>query len=115
MQQRDKFDKYEQQTLPAIDFLWWLQELADTVGDLEDKDVVLAFWRRCAPYICSELTMQGYEASEITMHEVEDFVIRIECAHQEAHETPCSSNRGGGFSSSGGGGGSLGVMGSRKQ
>ncbi|KAF9440003.1 hypothetical protein P691DRAFT_689034, partial [Macrolepiota fuliginosa MF-IS2] len=43
MQQRDKFDTCEQEW-SVMDFLHHLHELADTIGDLEDKDIVLAFW-----------------------------------------------------------------------
>ncbi|KAF7974734.1 hypothetical protein HWV62_11411 [Athelia sp. TMB] len=87
MQQRDKFDRFEQLSLPAVDFLRRLQEIGDTIGDITDKDVVLAFWQRCAPYLRSELILRGYDASEITISELEDLVIRVERAHQEARGT----------------------------
>ncbi|KAF7964565.1 hypothetical protein HWV62_5608, partial [Athelia sp. TMB] len=82
MQQRDKFDRFEQRDLPALDFLRRIQELADTVGDLEEKDVVLAFWRRCVPYIRAELTIRGFEPSDLSIRELEDLVTRFERAHQ---------------------------------
>ena len=63
MQQRDEFDCCRQEDLSAVDYLRQLQDLADTVGNLEDADVVLAFWRRCRSYIRSEFTRAGYEPS----------------------------------------------------
>ena len=43
----------------------------DTVGDLTDADIVLAFWRCCQPYIRSELIRDDYEPSELTVTELE--------------------------------------------
>ncbi|KIM76140.1 hypothetical protein PILCRDRAFT_798107 [Piloderma croceum F 1598] len=87
MQQRDKFDVYYQGNLSVVDFLRRLQDLADTVGDLDDTDVVLAFWRRCKPYLKAELTRAGYEPSELTSSELEVLATRIERADEVAHET----------------------------
>ena len=87
MQQRDKFDVYYQGNLSVVDFLRRLQDLADTVGDLDDADVVLAFWRRCKPYLKAELTRAGYEPSELTSSELEVLATRIERADEAAHET----------------------------
>ena len=56
---------YYQGNLSVIDFLRRLQDLADTVGDFDDSDVVLAFWRRCKPYLRAELTRAGHEPSEL--------------------------------------------------
>ena len=47
MQQRDKFDACHQGRWSILDFLRKLQEIADTVGDIHERDVVLAFWRHC--------------------------------------------------------------------
>ena len=87
MQQRDKFDAYYQGNLSVIDILCRLQDLADTVGDLDDSDVVLAFWRRCKPYLRAELTRAGHEPSELTSSELEVLATRIERADEVAHET----------------------------
>jgi hypothetical protein len=86
MQQRDKFDVYYQGHLSAVDYLRRLQDLADTVGDLSDADIVLAFWRRCQPYIRSELTRDGYEPSELTVTELETLATRIERAEEASHD-----------------------------
>ena len=45
MEQRDEFDVCYQEDLSVVNYLRHLQDLVDTVGDLDDADVVLAFWR----------------------------------------------------------------------
>ncbi|KIM76333.1 hypothetical protein PILCRDRAFT_12925 [Piloderma croceum F 1598] len=47
MDQRDRFDACTQREMSALDFLRQLQDIADTVGDLDDGDIILGFWRRC--------------------------------------------------------------------
>ncbi|KAF9237210.1 hypothetical protein BU15DRAFT_37603, partial [Melanogaster broomeanus] len=44
MQQRDKFDVCTQEKKSVRDFLRKLKNLADTVGNIDDRDIVLAFW-----------------------------------------------------------------------
>ena len=86
MQQQDKFDVYYQGNLSVIDFLRRLQDLADTVGDLDDSNVVLAFWHCCKPYVRAELTRAGHEPLELTSSELEVLATRIERADEVAHE-----------------------------
>jgi hypothetical protein len=81
MDQRDKFDAYSQRGLSALDFLRQLQNIADTVGDLDEDDIILGFWRRCRPYLKSKLAEAGLEPGRITMTELENLVIRLETAH----------------------------------
>jgi len=76
--------------LSAVDYLRQLQGLADTVGDLEDTDVVLAFWRRCQSYIRSELTRAGYEPSILTVNDLETPANRIERAEEASREAQVS-------------------------
>jgi hypothetical protein len=66
-QQRDRFDECSQHGRTLQDFLQNLRDLANTSGDLEDKDIVLAFWRRCESYLRFELTRDGYSADSITL------------------------------------------------
>ena len=80
MQQRDKFDTCRQDGRSVLDFLRKLQEIADTVGDIGDHDVVLAFWRRCQPYLRAELTKNGYDATTISVVTLESECIRYEKA-----------------------------------
>ena len=82
MQQRDEFDSCHQEDLLAVDYLRQLQDLADTVGDLEDADVVLAFWRRCQSYIRSELTHTRYEPSILTVDDLETLANCIKHAEE---------------------------------
>jgi hypothetical protein len=90
MQQRDEFDSCRQEDLSAVDYLRQLQDLADTVGDLEDTDIVLAFWRRCQSYIRSELTRAGYEPSILTVDDLETLANRIERAEEASCEAQMS-------------------------
>jgi hypothetical protein len=90
MQQRDEFDSCCQEDLSAVDYLRQLQDLADTVGDLEDTDVVLAFWRRCQSYIRSELTCAEYEPSILTVNDLETLANRIERADEASREVQMS-------------------------
>jgi len=57
-----------------------LQEIADTVGDIGDHDVVLAFWRRCQPYLHAKLTKNGYDATTISVVTLESECICYEKA-----------------------------------
>ncbi|KIO11091.1 hypothetical protein M404DRAFT_127775, partial [Pisolithus tinctorius Marx 270] len=80
MQQRDKFDACRQDHRSVLDFLRRLQEIADTVGDIGEHEVVLAFWRRCQPYLRAELTKNGYDATMISLVTLESECVRYEKA-----------------------------------
>jgi hypothetical protein len=95
MQQRDEFDSYRQEDLSAVDYLCQLQDLADTVGDLDDADIVLAFWRHCQSYIRSELTCAGYEPSILTVNDLETLKSCIERTEEASHETQRSPSQDG--------------------
>jgi hypothetical protein len=81
MDQRDAFDACTQCDLSALDFLRQLQDIADTVGDLDENDIILGFWRRCRSYLKVRLAEAGLEPGRITMMELEDLVVRLEKAH----------------------------------
>ncbi|KAJ7147727.1 hypothetical protein C8R43DRAFT_953081 [Mycena crocata] len=65
--QRDLFDACEQGSRKTKDFMQRLQNLANTIGNISDEDIVLAFWRRCNSYLRVEFTRQGYEAETISL------------------------------------------------
>ncbi|KAL4076906.1 hypothetical protein V8B97DRAFT_1856313, partial [Scleroderma yunnanense] len=67
MQQHNKFDACRQDRQSVLDFLRKLQEIANTVGNIGDCNVVLAFWRHCQPYLCAELTKNRYDATTISI------------------------------------------------
>lgn len=92
MQPQDKFNAYQQQDLSVLDFIHHLQDLANTVGDLEDSDVILAFWRRCQPYIQAELMHAGLEPADLTIIELESLVTCIEHAESTVKEAKRSGN-----------------------
>jgi len=58
-----------------------LQEIADTVGDLNDDDIILGFWHCCKSYLMLKLAEAGLEPGRITMSELEHLVVRLETAH----------------------------------
>jgi hypothetical protein len=80
-QQRDRFDECSQHGRNVRDFLQNLRDLANTIGDLEDKDIVLAFWRRCERYLRVELTRDGYSADSIPLQTLEELSIQHERTH----------------------------------
>jgi hypothetical protein len=77
-QQCDRFDKCSQRGRTVRDFLQRLRDLANTIGDLEEKDIVLAFWRWCESYLRVELTRDGYSADSISLDALEELSIQIE-------------------------------------
>jgi hypothetical protein len=93
MDQRDKFNACWQLDLPALDFLRKLHDIADTVGDLEEDDIILGFWRRCKPYLKSKLAEAGLEPGRITLTELENLVMRLETAHLIAEAATKQSYR----------------------
>jgi hypothetical protein len=80
-QQRDRFDKCSQHGRTVRDFLQRLRDLANTIGDLKDKDIVLAFWRRCESYLRIELTRDGYSANSISLETLEELSVQHERTH----------------------------------
>ena len=92
IQQRDEFDACHQDDLSAVHYLRQLQDLADTVGDLDDADVVLAFWSRCQLYLRPELTRTGYEPSVLTVNDLKSLATRIERTEEAPRETQKSSS-----------------------
>ena len=95
MQQRDKFDACKQDGRSVLDFLRRLQEIADTVDDISDRNVVLAFWRRCQPYLRAELTRNRYDVTTISIITLESECVRYEKAKrmidEDRHHQPWSS------------------------
>jgi len=97
MRQRNKFDMCTQDRLSVLDYLRKLQEIADTIGDMDDRDVVLAFWRRCQPYLRVEMTKDGLDPTTLSLAALEESAVRYERAHLMANEegkrgrTSCSS------------------------
>ncbi|PPQ86489.1 hypothetical protein CVT25_007548 [Psilocybe cyanescens] len=86
MQQRDKFDACRQDNRSVLDFLRKLQEIADTIGDMEDRDIVLAFWRRSQPYLRVEMTKDGLDPTLMSISALEECAVRHERAHLLAGE-----------------------------
>src|SRR5437660_1815482 len=86
MQQRDKFDACKQDNISILDFLGKLQELADTIGDITERETALAFWRHCHPYLHAELTRNGYDVTTISLITLESECVRYEKAQRVIDE-----------------------------
>lgn len=78
--QRDLFDAASQGNTSGVTYLRYLEELADTVGDLESSDIVRAFTQRAKVSIRSQLAMMGYRAEDLTIETLEILIHRIERA-----------------------------------
>ncbi|KII84496.1 hypothetical protein PLICRDRAFT_80996, partial [Plicaturopsis crispa FD-325 SS-3] len=77
-QQREQFDACAQGSQTVRDHLQSLQVIANTVGDLDEKDIVLAFWRRCKQYLRIELTKAGYSPESISLSRLETLAVQFE-------------------------------------
>ena len=86
IQQHDKVDTCKQDGWPVLDFLLRLQKIADTIGDVSERDVALVFWRHCQPYLRAELTRNGYDATAISVVTLESECLRYEKAHRIIQE-----------------------------
>jgi len=84
MQQRDKFDECRQDFRTVLDFLRKLQEIADTIGDMTDRDIVLAFWRRSQSYLRVEMTKEHLDPTVMSLSMMEEAAVRHERAHKLA-------------------------------
>ncbi|KAJ7150634.1 hypothetical protein C8R46DRAFT_1198216 [Mycena filopes] len=79
--QRDAFDACEQGNRKVKDFMQKLQDLANTIGNISDEDLVLAFWRRCESYLRVEFTRLGFEAESISLKQLMKIAEREERVH----------------------------------
>ena len=62
--------------MSILDFLWKLQELANTIRDITEHKIALAFWRHCYPYLHAKLIQNGYDMITITL-----VTLKSECVH----------------------------------
>jgi hypothetical protein len=58
----------------------------DTIGDLDDNDVILAFFRQAKTYLCAKLAEAGLEATDLTIEELEDRVVSLKKANEISQE-----------------------------
>ncbi|KAJ3554430.1 hypothetical protein NP233_g12425 [Leucocoprinus birnbaumii] len=86
MQQRDKFDACDQRDLSVQDYLRMLHGIADTIGDIEDRDIVMAFWRRCRSWLRIDLSRDGLDPSNLSLTALENAALRHERAHKIIEE-----------------------------
>ena len=81
MQQCNKLDACKQDGQPVLDFLCHLQEIADTIGDVSERNVALAFWCCCQPYLQAKLTQNRYDVTAISVVTLKSECLRYEKAH----------------------------------
>ncbi|KAG1768668.1 hypothetical protein EDD22DRAFT_843948 [Suillus occidentalis] len=89
MQQRQRFLECKQDPKNSVrDYLRRLRNIADTVGDIDEKEMVRQFWMNCQPYIKASLVDKGYEPNTVSLEELEKKAIRTERAFQENSRDP---------------------------
>ncbi|KAA1472921.1 hypothetical protein DENSPDRAFT_779094, partial [Dentipellis sp. KUC8613] len=69
-EQRDAFDDCHQRGRSVRDFLQNLLDLANTIGDVSDREIVVAFWRRCDSYLKVDMTREGYSPETLSLREI---------------------------------------------
>ena len=70
MDQCDEFDACWPLELYALYFLWKLQDIANTVGNLKEDDIILGFWHYCEPYIKAKLAETGFDPVKVPLQEM---------------------------------------------
>ncbi|TFY69891.1 hypothetical protein EVG20_g2958 [Dentipellis fragilis] len=86
-EQRDAFDDCHQRGRSVRDFLQNLLDLANTIGDVSDREIVVAFWRRCDAYLKVDMTREGYSPETLSLREIENIAIRLERTHRLVQKT----------------------------
>jgi hypothetical protein len=82
MRQCDKFDGCRQNDMSAIDYLCKLQDIADTIGDVSEDNIVVAFFCCAQVYLCVKLADGGYEVTDLTLEQLEELLWKEEMTSQ---------------------------------
>jgi hypothetical protein len=89
MLQRQKFLECRQEGKQSIrDYLRRLHNLAETAGDVDEREMVRQFWMNCQPYIKASLVDKGYEPNTISLDMIERKALRTERAFAENAKDP---------------------------
>ncbi|KAG0697853.1 hypothetical protein DFH29DRAFT_811148 [Suillus ampliporus] len=89
MQQRQKFMECRQENKQSVrDYLWRLRDLADTAGDIDEREMVQQFWMNCQPYIKASLVNKGYEPNTVSIDVIEKKALRTKRAFLENSKDP---------------------------
>ncbi|OJA13244.1 hypothetical protein AZE42_10318 [Rhizopogon vesiculosus] len=84
MQQRQRFLECRQDSKQSVqDYLCKLRNLADTAGDVDDREMVRQFWMNCLPYLKASLVDKGYEPNSVTLDTIEKKALHTERAFME--------------------------------
>jgi len=83
MQQHDKFNACKQNDMSTIDYLWKLQDLADTIGDIIADGIVLASPHCASVYLQVKLADARYEPTDLTLDQLEDKIIALDRGNEE--------------------------------
>jgi hypothetical protein len=89
MLQRLKFSECHQDSKQSVrDYLRQLRDLADTAGDVEERELVRQFWMNCLPYIKASLVDKGYKPNTVSLETLKQKSLRTERAFQENSHDP---------------------------
>lgn len=89
MQQQQRFLECKQDAkLLVRDYLCCLRNIADTVGDVDEREMVRQFWMNCQPYIRASLVDKGYEPNTVDLDTIEHKSLRVEQAYLENSKDP---------------------------
>lgn len=82
-----------QNDMSALDYIQKPQDIADIVGDLDNLDVVRAFFHHAKTYLCAELAKMGLQASDLSTSELKDQVVSLEWAYEIAENEKRKSSK----------------------
>jgi hypothetical protein len=89
MLQRQKFLECRQEGKQSVrDYLRRLRNLAETAGDVDEREMVRQFWMNCQPYIKASLVDKGYEPNTVSLDMIERKALRTERAFAENAKDP---------------------------
>ena len=88
MQQHVKFHACKQNDMSTIYYLHKLQDIADTIGDITEDDIVLAFFWRAQVYLYVKLVDAGYQPMDLTIVQLEDKIISLKQENEMKRRGP---------------------------
>ncbi|EIM89392.1 uncharacterized protein STEHIDRAFT_109583 [Stereum hirsutum FP-91666 SS1] len=77
-EQRDKFENTHQGNWEIRDFIQRLQDIASTIGDVSEREIVRQAWRRSQVYVRTYLTKRGFDVERISLEQFSKYAQRAE-------------------------------------
>ncbi|KAG1828498.1 hypothetical protein EV424DRAFT_1536517 [Suillus variegatus] len=89
MMQRQRFLECRQEGKQSVqDYIRRLRNIADTTGDVDERELVRQFWMNCKPYIKASLVDKGYDPNTVSMDTIERKALRTKRAFLENAKDP---------------------------